>query len=70
MIYYYRVAHTQAVAEAMGHLHYLLAGFNSALLLTGSLCMTLVVEAARRQVYGRVKWMLGGAALFGLAFWR
>ena len=68
VIYYYRVAHTQAVAEAMGHLHYLLAGFNSALLLTGSLCMTLVVEAARRRAYGRVKWMLGGAALFGLAF--
>lgn len=68
VIYYYRVAHTQAVAEAMRHLHYLLAGANSALLLTGSLCMTLVVEAARRQAYTRLKWMLAAAALFGLAF--
>ena len=68
VIYYYRVAHTQAVADAMGHLHYLLAGFNSGLLLTGSLCMTLVVDAARHQAYRRLKWMLGAAALCGLAF--
>lgn len=68
VIYYYRVAHTQAVAEAMGHLHYLLAGFNSALLLTGSLCMTLVVEAARRHAVPQLKRMLAAAAFFGLAF--
>lgn len=68
LIYYYRAAYPEAVAQAMGHLHYVLAGINSAFLLTGSLCMTLVVEASRRNHVVRLKWMLAAAALLGTLF--
>lgn len=43
---YYRMAHPAAIAEAVAHLHYLLAAFNSALLLTSSLVLTQVLAAA------------------------
>jgi len=65
---YYRQAHPAAVGEALGHFHYLLAGLNTALLLTGSLCVGLGQHAAgqaRRRAPGL--W-LGLAALLGLAF--
>jgi len=68
IICYYRLAHPQAVAEAVGHLHFLLAGFNSALLLTGSLCMSLMVRASRRHYYGQMQVWLLLSALLGLGF--
>jgi cytochrome c oxidase subunit 3 len=68
VICYYRFAHPEAVAEAVGHLHFLLAGFNSALLLTGSLCMSLVVRASRLQDYRQMQLWLLLAALLGLGF--
>lgn len=67
-IAYYRYLHPAAVAEAVGHLHYLLAGFNSSLLLTGSLSMTLAVQAARVGARRRLQAMLLLSAALGLGF--
>lgn len=68
VIYYYRLAHPAAVGEAVQHLHALLAGANSALLLTGSLCTSLMVQASRLEHSGHVQRWLWLAALCGLGF--
>ena len=68
VIYYYRLQHPAAVNEAVHHLHSILAGFNSALLLSGSLCMSLMVQASRLSNYRRVQPFLLLSAFFGLAF--
>jgi cytochrome c oxidase subunit 3 len=68
VIYYYRLQHPVGVGEAVHHLHSILAGFNSALLLTGSLCMSLMVQASRLGNYRRVQQFLLLTAFFGLAF--
>jgi len=68
VITYYRLQHPAAVGEAVHHLHSILAGFNSALLLTGSLCMSLMVQASRLGNYRRVQQLLLFTAFFGLAF--
>jgi cytochrome c oxidase subunit 3 len=67
-IAYYRLQHPAAVGEAVHHLHSILAGFNSALLLTGSLCMSFMVQASRLGNYRRVQQLLALTAFFGLAF--
>jgi cytochrome c oxidase subunit 3 len=68
VIYYYRLQHPAAVGEAVHHLHSILAGFNSVLLLTGSLCMSLMVQASRLGNHRRVQQLLVLSAFFGLAF--
>lgn len=68
VIAYYRLRSAQAVAEAVGHLHALLAGANSALLLTGSLCMSLMVQAARQGQCRRVQRLLLLSAALGGGF--
>ncbi|RRV64575.1 cytochrome c oxidase polypeptide III [Stutzerimonas stutzeri] len=68
VITYYRLQHPTAVGEAVQHLHAVLAGFNSVLLLTGSLCMSLMVQASRLGHYRRVQQLLLLTAFFGLSF--
>ncbi len=68
VIGYYRLQYPEPVAEAVRHLHFVLAGFNSVLLLTGSLCMSLVVRAARQREHRHVQIWLAVAALLGLGF--
>ncbi|WP_263262295.1 cytochrome c oxidase subunit 3 [Pseudomonas sp. RIT-PI-S] len=63
---YFRMAHPGAVAEAVGHFHYLLAGVNSALLLTSSLVVTLALNAGRVGNHrGVQRWLLLASALAG-----
>ncbi|QTH16700.1 cytochrome c oxidase subunit 3 [Pseudomonas corrugata] len=54
-IWYYRVAYEASVRIAVEHLHYLLGGANSALLLTSSFTMSLAIQAARRAKIVRLK---------------
>ncbi|PNG15082.1 cytochrome c oxidase subunit 3 [Stutzerimonas stutzeri] len=68
VIGYYRLHYPQPVAEAVHHLHFVLAGCNSALLLTASLCMSLVVKASRQEYHRHVQLWLVLAALLGLGF--
>ncbi|WP_225773861.1 cytochrome c oxidase subunit 3 [Pseudomonas sp. Marseille-Q5115] len=61
---YFRLAHPAAIAEAVEHFHYLLAGVNSALLLTSSLTVTLALYAARAANRRSVQnWLLVASAL-------
>src|SRR5471030_652387 len=46
--WFYRLQHPDGVAQAVQGLHYLLAGGNTALLLTSSLCMSLGLKAAEQ----------------------
>lgn len=61
---YVRLGHPAAVAEAVAKLHYLLAGTNSALLLTSSLMVTLALRAARAgHTPGVIRGLLVASAL-------
>lgn len=68
VLWFYRLSHPREIAEALASMHWLLATGNTALLLTGSLCMTLALAAAREgeaRVLRRWLWI---AALLGLGF--
>lgn len=63
---YVRLGHPAAVAEAVAQFHYLLAGVNSALLLTSSLAVTLALRAARAgRNRGVIQGLLIASALAG-----
>jgi len=66
--WFLRFEHPDGVAEAVAGLHYLLAGGNTALLLTSSLCMSLALEAAGRQQLNKLQRYLLLSALLGLGF--
>ena len=58
---YVRLGHPAAVAEAVAKLHYLLAGTNSALLLTSSLMVTPGPESGAGGSHAwRDPWLAGG----------
>jgi cytochrome c oxidase subunit 3 len=61
---YFRMGHPEAVAEAVAEFHYVLAGVNSALLLTSSLTVTFALNAARAgNRRGVQRWLLVASAL-------
>jgi cytochrome c oxidase subunit 3 len=66
--WFYRAEHPDGVGEAVSRLHYLLAGGNTALLLTSSLCMSLGLEAAGRLEVSKLRRYLLFSALLGLGF--
>nr|WP_276583665.1 cytochrome c oxidase subunit 3 [Pseudomonas sp. RIT-PI-AD] len=68
VIWFYRLAHPQEVAEALASMHWLLASGNTALLLSGSLCMTLALAAARAGEARRLIGWLLAAAVLGAGF--
>jgi cytochrome c oxidase subunit 3 len=67
-IWYYRAMHPEAVARTVERLHYGLAGFNSVLLLTSCLAVSLAVGAARAGQEPQVRGLLFAAAALATAF--
>lgn len=66
--WFYRVEHPDGVHEAVSQLHFLLAGGNTALLLTSSLCMSLGLQAAGQMQVQKLRRYLLLSALLGLGF--
>lgn len=66
--WFYRLQHPDGVAQAVAGLHYLLAGANTALLLTSSLCMSLALQAAGQGALKTLQRCLLLSALLGLGF--
>lgn len=66
--WFYRLQHPDGVAQAVEGLHYLLAGGNTALLLTSSLCMSLALKAAEQGTVKTLQRCLLLSALLGLGF--
>lgn len=66
--WFYRLQHPDGVAQAVEGLHYLLAGGNTALLLTSSLCMSLALKAAEQGTLKTLQRCLLLSALLGLGF--
>ncbi|MEB0040032.1 MULTISPECIES: cytochrome c oxidase subunit 3 [unclassified Pseudomonas] len=66
--WFYRFEHPDGVGEAVSELHYLLAGGNTALLLTSSVCMSLALEAAGRVQLEKLRRYLLLSAALGLGF--
>jgi cytochrome c oxidase subunit 3 len=65
---YLRLVHTQAAVAASKALHYGIGGFNTAVLLTSSLCVALAVESGRHgQRAPALRW-LAAAIVLGLTF--
>jgi len=63
-----RITHPADYAAASREMHLWLGGINTAVLLTSSLLVALMVEAVRSGRPRRAAWLLGGTILLGLAF--
>lgn len=68
VIWYTRTNHSHGAGEAVAHLHYRLAGLNSALLLGSSLVITLAAAAARDGRTRRLKGLLLAASALAALF--
>jgi cytochrome c oxidase subunit 3 len=63
-----RIEHAADYARASAELHLWLGGINTAVLLTSSLLVALVVAAVRAERSRLAAWFLAGAIVLGLAF--
>ncbi|WP_237880736.1 cytochrome c oxidase subunit 3 [Pseudomonas sp. PGPR40] len=66
--WFYRLQHSDGVAETVAGLHWQLATANTFMLLTCSLLMTLALAAAEQGFILRLRRCLLGAALLGVLF--
>lgn len=64
----YRLLHPAGMKEAARHLHMLLGGANTAVLLTSSLTMAMAVVAARRGLRTAVLRALSATVVLGIVF--
>ncbi|ACS60708.1 cytochrome c oxidase subunit 3 [Rhizobium sp. WSM1325] len=63
-----RLEHPEQVVVASKTMHWLLAGVNTAVLLTSSAAMAMAVECAKRGREKRTAWFVALAAILGLGF--
>lgn len=63
-----RAEHSAEYARASKEMHYWLGGINTAVLLTSSALVALMVEAVKAGSARLAKWLLLGAIALGLAF--
>jgi cytochrome c oxidase subunit 3 len=63
-----RAEHSAEYVEASKEMHYWLGGINTAVLLTSSALVALMVEAVKAGSARLAKWLLLGAIALGLAF--
>lgn len=68
VVAYLRLEHPAEVAAASKEMHYLLAGINTAVLLTSSLLVALAVEAARAGHGRKSSLRLAAASFLGVLF--
>ncbi|MBF8643754.1 cytochrome c oxidase subunit 3 [Pseudomonas luteola] len=67
-IWYYRLAYEASISKAVEHMHYLLGGANSALLLTSSFTMSLAIQVARKGQTTRLKGLMLVSVALATAF--